>query len=386
MQLPIYLDYMATTPVDPRVVEKMNECLQLSGVFGNPSSAGHRYGWEASERVEQARKQVADLVEADPREIIWTSGATESNNLAIKGAVEFYQRKGKHLITLNTEHKSVLDVFHYLARRGFEVTYLNPESNGLLKLDTLAAAIRSDTILVSIMQVNNEIGVIQDIPAIGALCRSQGVLLHVDAAQSAGKLPINLSEWPVDLMSFSAHKVYGPKGVGALYLRRKPRLHLEPLIHGGGQEQALRSGTLATHQIVGMGEAFHLAKQNMSTEILRIQALRNRLWEGVKDLKGVQLNGDWEHRVAGNLNLCFNGIDGEALLVALRDLALSSGSACDSATIQASHVLVALGLTPAQANSSLRFSLGRFTTAEEIDYAIDLIREQLIRFQKLAIQ
>jgi cysteine desulfurase len=385
MQLPIYLDYMATTPVDPQVVEKMMECLPQTGVFGNPSSAGHRYGWDASQRVEQARAQVAELISADPREIIWTSGATEANNLALKGASAFYNRKGKHLITLTTEHKAVLDVCDYLSRHGYEMTYLNPEPNGLLDMAKLAAAIRADTLLVSIMHVNNEIGVIQDIPAIAKLCRERGVLLHVDAAQSAGKIAINLAEWPVDLMSFSAHKVYGPKGVGALYVRRAPRVRLEPQIHGGGHEYGLRSGTLPTHQLVGMGEAFRLARVNMTAEIERIKMLRDRLWQGIADLPGLKLNGDYSLRVAGNLNLSFDGIDGEALLVALRDLAISSGSACDSATVQPSHVLLAIGLGRREANSSLRFSLGRFTTAEEIEYAIAQIRQQFMRLYQLRL-
>ena len=383
MQKPVYLDYMATTPVDPRVAAKMSECLLIDGTFGNPASANHPYGWEAFERVQAAREQVAHLVGADAREIIWTSGATESNNLAIQGAARFYQRKGKHLITLATEHKAVLDVFDYLARQGFSVTYLKPESNGLLDIDKLAEAIRPDTVLVSVMQVNNEIGVIQDVAAIGSLCRAKGVLFHVDAAQSAGKLPIKLSEWPIDLMSFSAHKVYGPKGIGALYLRRKPKLHLEPLFYGGGQEQGLRSGTLATHQIVGMGEAFHLAEEVLDSEPRRIFQLRQRLWEGIKELPGLSLNGDWEQRVAGNLNVCFKGMDAEALIVSLRELAISSGSACDSATIQPSHVLMALGLSRAEANSSLRFSLGRYTTEAEVDFAIAEVSKQVRRLQQL---
>ncbi len=384
MQLPLYLDYMATTPVDPAVALKMNECLLLSGAFGNASSRGHRYGWEAGERIRIAREQVAHLVQADPKEMIWTSGATEANNLAIKGAAAFYQRKGRHLITLKTEHKSVLEVFGELEHRAYEVSYLTPQPNGLLELEHLAQAMRRDTVLVSVMHVNNETGVIQDIEAIARLCKQQGVLLHVDAAQSVGKIVINLAEWPVDLMSFSAHKVYGPKGVGALYVRRKPRIRLEAQMHGGGQEGGLRSGTLATHQIVGMGEAFRLAEQNLSLESARIQGLRDHLWEGIKDLEGVELNGDFTHRVAGNLNVRFNGLDGESLLVCLRDLAVSSGSACDSATIQASHVLLAMGLTREEADSSLRFSLGRFTTQAEIDYAIAYIRQQVTQLRKRA--
>jgi cysteine desulfurase len=384
MKLPIYLDYSATTPVDPRVAEKMCSFLTLDGNFGNPASRSHPYGWDAEKAVEQARQDVAGLVGADPKEIVWTSGATESNNLAIKGVAHFYQKKGKHIVTCKTEHKAVLDTCRQLEREGFEVTYLDPEPNGLVSLDTLQAALRDDTILVSLMHVNNEIGVIQDIAAIGEITRERKVLFHVDAAQSAGKVPIDLEELNVDLMSFSAHKIYGPKGIGALYVRRKPRVRIEAQMHGGGHERGMRSGTLPTHQIVGMGEAFRIAGEEMSSENERVLALRNRLWEGVKDLEAVYCNGDLERRVAGNLNVSFAFVEGESLIMALKDMAVSSGSACTSASLEPSYVLRALGREDELAHSSIRFTLGRFSTAEEVDYVIDKVRTQVARLRELS--
>lgn len=384
LKLPLYLDYSATTPVDERVAQKMMECMTKDGNFGNPASRSHPFGWASEAAVEEARKQVADLVGADPREIIWTSGATESDNLAIKGAAHFYQKKGKHLVTVKTEHKAVLDAMRQLEREGFEITYMEPEPNGLLDLEKFKAALREDTILASVMHVNNEIGVIQDIAALGSICREKGVLFHVDAAQSAGKVEINLAELPVDLMSFSAHKIYGPKGIGALYVQRKPRVRLEAQIHGGGHERGLRSGTLATHQIVGMGEAFRIAKEEMAEENQRILALRNKLWDGVKDIEEVYLNGDLERRVAGNLNVSFNFVEGESLIMALKDLAVSSGSACTSASLEPSYVLRALGRDDELAHSSIRFSMGRFTTEEEIDYTVSLIRGAVEKLRALS--
>lgn len=384
MNLPIYLDYSATTPVDTRVAETMMPYLTQTGHFGNSASRSHQFGWEAERAVETARTQVAELLNADPKEIIWTSGATEADNLAIKGAAHFYQGKGKHLITSKTEHKAVLDTCRYLESKGFEVTYLDPEPNGLIDLNKLAAAIRQDTILVSLMHVNNEIGVIADIAAIGEITREHKVLLHVDAAQSAGKVPIDLQKMSVDLMSFSAHKVYGPKGIGALYVRRKPRVRLESQMHGGGHERGLRSGTLATHQIVGMGEAFRLAKAEMVSENERIRAFRDQLWNGLKDMEEIYLNGDLEHRIAGNLNISFNYVEGESLLMALSDLAISSGSACTSASLEPSYVLRALGRHDELAHSSIRFTLGRFTTTEEINYAIPLIRNKVDKLRELS--
>ncbi len=384
MKTPVYFDYSATTPVDPRVAEKMCACLTPDGVFGNPASRSHSFGWEADELVEQARKNVAALVNADPREIVWTSGATESDNLAIKGAAHFYQKKGKHIITCKTEHKAVLDSCRQLEREGFEVTYLDPEANGLIDLDKLEAAFRDDTILVSIMHVNNEIGVIQDIAAIGELTRKHKIIFHVDAAQSAGKTPIDLQQMKVDLMSFSAHKIYGPKGIGALYVRRKPRVRLEAQMHGGGHERGMRSGTLATHQIVGMGEAFRLAKEEMAADNERIRMLRDRLLDGIKDIEEVYINGDMEHRVPHNLNVSFNFVEGESLIMALKDLAVSSGSACTSASLEPSYVLRALGRSDELAHSSLRFSIGRFTTEEEIDFAIEKIRANIDKLRDLS--
>jgi cysteine desulfurase len=366
MKLPIYMDYSATTPVDPRVAEKMIECLTLDGVFGNPASRSHQYGWDAENLVEQARRDVAALVNANPKEIVWTSGATESDNLALKGAAHFYQKRGRHIITSKTEHKAVLDSCRQLEREGFEVTYLDPEPSGLIDLGKLEAAMRDDTILVSIMHVNNEIGVVQDIEAIGELTRSKKVLFHVDAAQSTGKVSIDLEKLKVDLMSFSAHKTYGPKGIGALYVRRKPRVRIEAQMHGGGHERGMRSGTLATHQIVGMGEAFRIAGEEMQSENVRIRALRDRLWDGIKDIEEVYLNGDLEQRVAGNLNVSFNFVEGESLILALRDIAVSSGSACTSASLEPSYVLRALG------------------REDELDMVINKIRHEVDRLRELS--
>ncbi|GBL04758.1 IscS subfamily cysteine desulfurase [Glaciecola sp. KUL10] len=384
IQLPIYLDYSSTTPVDPRVAEKMKECLTNEGNFGNPASRSHKFGWVAEEAVDIARNQIAELVNADPREIVFTSGATESNNLAIKGAATFYQKRGKHIITLKTEHKAVLDTTRQLEREGFEVTYMMPEPNGLVDLAKLEAEMRDDTVLVSIMHVNNEIGVIQDIEAIGKLCRERKVLFHVDAAQSTGKVPIDLQALPVDLMSFSAHKTYGPKGIGALYVSRKPRVRIEAQIHGGGHERGMRSGTLATHQIVGMGEAFRLAKEEMATENERVKMLRDKLWNGVKDIEAVYLNGDMDSRVAHNLNISFAYVEGESLIMALKDMAVSSGSACTSASLEPSYVLRALGLNDELAHSSIRFSIGRFTTEAEIDYVINVIRNAIDKLREMS--
>jgi cysteine desulfurase len=384
IKLPIYLDYSATTPVDPRVAAKMTECLTLEGNFGNPASRSHSFGWTAEAAVDEARKQVADLVNADPREIVWTSGATESDNLAIKGAAHFYRKKGNHIITMKTEHKAVLDTCRQLEREGFEVTYLEPMENGLLDLETLKSAINDQTILISVMHVNNEIGVIQDIETIGEIARDNRVIFHVDAAQSTGKVDIDLEKLKVDLMSFSAHKTYGPKGIGALYVRRKPRVRLEAQMHGGGHERGMRSGTLATHQIVGMGEAFRIAKEEMATENERVRMLRDRLYDGLSDIEEVYVNGDLEHRIAGNLNISFNYVEGESLIMALRDLAVSSGSACTSASLEPSYVLRALGRNDELAHSSIRFTIGRFTTAEEIDYTIDLVRAAVAKLRDLS--
>jgi cysteine desulfurase len=384
LKLPIYLDYSSTTPVDPRVAAKMADCLTTDGVFGNPASRSHKFGWVAEEAVDIARNQIADLVNADPREIVFTSGATESNNLAIKGAANFYGKKGKHLITLKTEHKAVLDTMRQLEREGFEVTYLDPKPNGLVDMDKLVAAIRPDTILISIMHVNNEIGVIQDIAAIGEMCRERKILFHVDAAQSTGKVPIDLQTTKVDLMSFSAHKTYGPKGIGALFVRRKPRIRLEAQMHGGGHERGMRSGTMATHQIVGMGEAFHIAKLEMGAENERLMMLRNKLWNGIKDMEAVYLNGDMESRIAGNLNVSFAYVEGESLIMALKDMAVSSGSACTSASLEPSYVLRALGLNDELAHSSIRFTMGRFTTEAEIDYVIGVIRNAIDKLRDMS--
>lgn len=384
MKLPVYLDYSATTPVDPRVAEKMMQYLTEDGQFGNPASRSHKFGWQAEEAVEEARQHVAELINADPREIVWTSGATESDNLAIKGVAEFYKDKGKHIVTCKTEHKAVLDTCRYLEGQGYEVTYLDPESNGLVDLAKLEAALRQDTILVSIMHVNNEIGVIQDIDAIGQMTRARGILFHVDAAQSTGKLPIDVEKTPVDLMSLTSHKTYGPKGIGALYVRRKPRARIAPQMHGGGHERGMRSGTLPTHQIVGMGEAYRLAKLEMAAENERLLRLRHKLWNGIQDLEEVHLNGDAERRVAGNLNVSFNYVEGESLIMALKDLAVSSGSACTSASLEPSYVLRALGRSDELAHSSLRFTIGRFTTEEQIDFAIAEIRKAVTRLREMS--
>ena len=382
LTLPIYLDYSATTPVDPRVAEKM--IPYLTQFFGNPASRSHAFGWQAEQAVQLAREQVAALVNADQREIVWTSGATESNNLALKGAAHFYQGKGKHLVTVKTEHKAVLDTMRELEREGFSVTYLDVDANGLLDLERFKAALRPDTILASVMHVNNEIGVIQDIEALGTLCHQRGVLLHVDAAQSTGKVAIDLARLPVDLMSFSAHKTYGPKGIGALYVRRKPRVRLEAQMHGGGHERGMRSGTLATHQIVGMGEAFALAQAEMGAENQRIRQLRDRLLAGFRGLEQVEVNGDMARRVPHNLNLSFNCVEGESLLMAIKDIAVSSGSACTSASLEPSYVLRALGRSDELAHSSIRFSLGRFTTQEEVDFAIELVTQKVAKLRALS--
>jgi len=384
IKLPIYLDYSATTPIDQRVASKMAEYLTIEGNFGNPASRSHEFGWTAEKAVDLARQQVADLINADPREIVWTSGATESNNLAIKGAAHFYRKKGNHIITLKIEHKAVLDTCRQLEREGFEVTYLDPQENGLLDMEDLKAAVTEQTILISIMHVNNEIGVIQDIAAIGKFARENKIIFHVDAAQSTGKVDIDLEQLKVDLMSFSAHKTYGPKGIGALYVRRKPRVRLEAQMHGGGHERGMRSGTLATHQIVGMGEAFRIAKEEMATENERIRMLRDRLYNGLNDMEEVYVNGDLDHRIAGNLNISFNFVEGESLIMALRDLAVSSGSACTSASLEPSYVLRALGRNDELAHSSIRFTIGRFTTAEEIDYTIELVRAAVEKLRDLS--
>ncbi len=382
LKLPIYLDYSATTPVDPRVAEKMIPYLVEK--FGNPASRSHAFGWEAEAAVEEAREEVARLVGADPKEIVWTSGATESNNLALKGAAYFYASKGKHVITVKTEHKAVLDTCRELERQGFEVTYLDVQDNGLIDLDAFKAALRADTILVSVMLVNNEIGVIQPIEEIGEICRGKGIIFHVDAAQATGKVDIDLAALKVDLMSFSAHKTYGPKGIGALFVRRKPRVRLEAQMHGGGHERGFRSGTLATHQIVGMGEAFRIAREEMVAENRRIRALRDRLLKGLSDIEQVFINGDLEHRVAHNLNISFAYVEGESMLMAIKDLAVSSGSACTSASLEPSYVLRALGRDDELAHSSIRFTLGRFTTEEQIDYAVKLLHEKIGKLRELS--
>ncbi len=381
---PIYLDYSATTPVDKRVAEKMMHYLTMDGEFGNPASRSHAYGWEAEAAVDLARKQVADLINADPREIVWTSGATESDNLAIKGAAHFYSKKGKHIITCKTEHKAVLDTCRQLEREGFEVTYLDPEDNGLIDLGKLEAAIRPDTTLISIMHVNNEIGVIQDIAAIAKIAHDHKVIFHTDAAQSAGKIPIDVKAMDIDMLSLSAHKIYGPKGVGALFVRRKPRIRIEAQMHGGGHERGMRSGTLAVHQIVGMGEAFQIANDEMAEETARILKLRTRLLDGFKDMEEVYVNGDLQHRIAGNINISFNFVEGESLIMALKDLAVSSGSACTSASLEPSYVLRALGRNDELAHSSIRFSIGRFTTEQDIDRAIQLVRDNIDRLRELS--
>ncbi|MCV2216164.1 IscS subfamily cysteine desulfurase [Thauera sp. Sel9] len=382
MKFPIYLDYSATTPVDPRVAAKM--IPWLTEHFGNPASRSHAYGWEAEQAVEEAREQVAALVGADAKEIVWTSGATESNNLAIKGVAHFYQGKGKHVITVKTEHKAVLDTVRELEREGFEATYLDVQENGLIDLEVLKAAIRPDTILVSVMFVNNEVGVVQPIAEIGEICRSKGIVFHVDAAQATGKVAIDLGSLKVDLMSFSAHKTYGPKGVGALYVRRKPRVRLEAQMHGGGHERGMRSGTLATHQIVGMGEAFRLAREEMAGENERILRLRDKLMNGLTGIEATYVNGDLEQRVPHNLNISFAYVEGESLIMAIKDIAVSSGSACTSASLEPSYVLRALGRNDELAHSSIRFSIGRFTTEEEVDFTIDLLRNKIGKLRELS--
>ena len=384
LKFPIYMDYSATTPVDERVAKVMMGCLTKEGAFGNPASRSHDFGWEADKLVVAARKHVADLVGADPKEIVWTSGATESDNLAIKGAAHFYKKKGKHIITVKTEHKAVLDTCRQLEREGYEVTYMDPEANGLLDIKKLEAAMRPDTTVVSVMHVNNEIGVIQDIGAIGALCRKKKIMFHVDAAQSAGKVDIDVKAMNVDLMSFSAHKIYGPKGIGALYVCRKPRARIEAQMHGGGHERGMRSGTLATHQIAGMGEAFRIAKEEMHIENARFMRLRTRLYDGLKDIEEFYVNGDLDQRIAGNINLSFNFVEGESLMMSLKDIAVSSGSACTSASLEPSYVLRALGRNDELAHSSLRFTIGRFTTEEEIDFTIKKVRDAVEHLRALS--
>jgi cysteine desulfurase len=382
MQLPIYLDYSATTPIDQRVVDQMIPFLREE--FGNPASRSHAFGWRAEEAVENARRQVAALVNADPKEIVWTSGATESINLALKGAAHFYKDRGRHVITVKTEHKATLDTCRELEREGFEVTYLDVQENGLIDFQVFEQAVRKDTILVSVMFVNNEIGVIQDIPRLGEFCRERGIIFHVDSAQATGKVVIDLAALKVDLMSFSAHKTYGPKGMGALFVRRKPRVRLEPLIHGGGHERGMRSGTLPTHQIVGMGAAFELARTEMALENDRIRMLRDRLWAGLSTIDAVYLNGDLEQRVPHNLNVSFNYVEGESLLMAIKDIAVSSGSACTSASLEPSYVLRALGRSDELAHSSIRFSIGRFTTEADVDFAIQLLKEKVAKLREMS--
>ena len=384
MKATIYFDYAATTPVDPRVAEKMSECLSAEGKFGNPASRSHKYGWEAEEAIEVARRQVADLIGSDPREIVWTSGATESNNLAIKGVAHFYKSKGKHIITSKIEHKAVLDTCRHLERDGFEVTYLDPGQDGLVSPEEVRSAIRKDTTIVSIMHANNEIGVINDIASIGAICREHGIFYHVDAAQSAGKIEIDVEAMKIDLMSLSAHKMYGPKGVGALYVRRKPRVRLEAQMHGGGHERGMRSGTLPTHQLVGMGEACGIAKAEMEEEQARLLKLRKRLWNGLKDLEEVYVSGDMDQRLPGLINMSFNYVEGESLIMSLPDLAISSGSACTSASLEPSYVLRALGLNDELAHSSLRFSVGRFTDEADVDQAIESVRKAVEKLRDLS--
>ena len=382
MKLPIYLDYSATTPVDPRVAEKM--IPYLTEHFGNPASRSHSFGWTTEAAVEEAREQVAALVNCDPKELVWTSGATEAINLALKGAAHFYKDKGKHLVTVKTEHKATLDTMRELEREGFEVTYLDVEPNGLVDLAKFEAALRKDTILVSVMYVNNEIGVIQDIPGMGEICRKRGIIFHVDSAQATGKLPIDLAALKVDLMSFSAHKTYGPKGIGALFVRRKPRVRIEAQMHGGGHERGMRSGTLATHQIVGMGEAFRLARLEMTKDNERVRALRDKLYRGLTEIDEVYVNGDMERRVPHNLNISFNFVEGESLIMAIKDVAVSSGSACTSASLEPSYVLRALGRSDELAHSSIRFTVGRFTTEAEIDYVIDLVKRKISKLRELS--
>jgi cysteine desulfurase len=382
MKLPIYLDYSATTPVDPRVAQKM--IPYLTEHFGNPASRSHAFGWEAEKAVEDARAEVAALVNCDPKEIVWTSGATESINLALKGAAHFYADRGKHMVTVKTEHKATLDTMRELERQGFAVTYIDVGPDGLVSVEDFASALRPDTIVASVMAVNNEIGVIQDFAAMGAVCRERGIVFHVDAAQATGKIPLDLATLKVDLMSFSGHKTYGPKGVGALFVRRKPRVRIEAQMHGGGHERGMRSGTLPTHQLVGMGEAFRLARLEMATENERIRMLRDRLWQGLSRIEEVYLNGDLERRVPHNLNVSFNFVEGESLIMAVKDIAVSSGSACTSASLEPSYVLRALGRSDELAHSSIRFTVGRFTTAEEVDYAVALLQRKVAKLRELS--
>ena len=384
LSIPIYLDYSSTTPVDERVAKKMAECLTKEGTFGNPASRSHSFGWDSEKLIDEARQNVAKLINADKREIVWTSGATESDNLAIKGAAHFYKERGNHLITLSTEHKAVLDTMRHLEAEGFEVTYLDPQSNGLVNMDDLKEAITDKTILISIMHVNNEIGVIQDLESIGKLCRERKIIFHVDAAQSPGKVEVDVNKFNVDLLALSAHKAYGPKGIGALYVRRKPRVRLEAQMHGGGHERGFRSGTLPTHQIVGMGEAFRLAREEMENDNDKIKKLRDKLWNGLKDMEEVYLNGDLDQRIPGNLNISFNFIEGESLIMAIKDMAVSSGSACTSASLEPSYVLRALGRDDELAHSSIRLTIGKYTEEEEIDYAVKLIKESVEKLRELS--
>jgi len=384
LSIPIYLDYSSTTPVDERVAKKMAECLTKEGTFGNPASRSHSFGWDSEKLIDEARQNVAKLINADKREIVWTSGATESDNLAIKGAAHFYKERGNHLITLSTEHKAVLDTMRHLEAEGFEVTYLDPQSNGLVNMDDLKKAITDKTILISIMHVNNEIGVIQDLESIGKLCRERKIIFHVDAAQSPGKVEVDVNKFNVDLLALSAHKAYGPKGIGALYVRRKPRVRLEAQMHGGGHERGFRSGTLPTHQIVGMGEAFRLAREEMENDNEKIRKLRDKLWNGLKDMEEVYLNGDLDQRIPGNLNISFNFIEGESLIMAIKDMAVSSGSACTSASLEPSYVLRALGRDDELAHSSIRLTIGKYTEEEEIDYAVKLIKESVEKLRELS--
>ena len=384
LTVPIYLDYSATTPVDPRVAAKMSECLTKEGVFGNPASRSHSFGWESEKLIDEARGHVAKLIKANKKEIVWTSGATESDNLAIKGAAHFYKEKGNHLITLTTEHKAVLDTMRHLETEGFEVTYMNPKDNGLVDIDELKSLIKPTTTVISIMHVNNEIGVIQDLETIGKICRDNKIVFHVDAAQSPGKVDIDVDIYNIDLLSLSAHKVYGPKGIGALYVRRKPRIRLQPQMHGGGHERGFRSGTLPTHQVVGMGEAFKIAEEEMESDNKRISILRDKLWNGLNSIEEIYLNGDMKQRIPGNLNVSFNFVEGESLIMAIKDMAVSSGSACTSASLEPSYVLRALGRSDELAHSSLRISIGKYTTEEEIDYSVSLIKEAVAKLRELS--
>ena len=384
LTIPIYLDYSSTTPVDPRVAAKMSECLTKEGVFGNPASRSHSFGWESEKLIDEARGHVAKLIKANKKEIVWTSGATESDNLAIKGAAHFYKEKGNHLITLTTEHKAVLDTMRHLETEGFEVTYMNPKDNGLVDIDELKSLIKPTTTVISIMHVNNEIGVIQDLETIGKICRDNKIVFHVDAAQSPGKVDIDVDKYNIDLLSLSAHKVYGPKGIGALYVRRKPRIRLQPQMHGGGHERGFRSGTLPTHQVVGMGEAFRIAEEEMESDNKRISILKDKLWNGLNSIEEIYLNGDMKQRIPGNLNVSFNFVEGESLIMAIKDMAVSSGSACTSASLEPSYVLRALGRSDELAHSSLRISIGKYTTEEEIDYSVSLIKEAVAKLRELS--